>query len=421
MCPSKLAGLEAGALSKDFFLARQPILDRAQNLYAYELLFRNASSGGATVTDDLSATASVIAHVSELGMEQVVGNAHGLLNIDAAVLLSDFIKFLPHDKVILEILETVKATPEVLERVHTLKAARFKFALDDVICDSADVRAFLPLVDLVKVDIMDMPLSTLSALARTLRSPARKLLAEKVETLEQFQLCLDLGFDYFQGYYFAKPVILSGKKLAPSELAIMQLLNLIDSDADNADIERAIKHDALISINLLRLVNTPAAGASARIDSLAQALMLMGRRQLQRWLQILLYAKPGGQFPSPLLQLASTRGKLLELLAGKLRPGQRAFADVAFTVGIMSLMEALFSMPMAELMAKLSIADEVRLALLERKGVYGDMLTLVETVEKLESGTALSALLRQLNIAPEELYALQLAAFEWVNKVTDAH
>lgn len=407
-------------LSKDFFLARQPILDREQHLLAYELLFRSAASGAAGVTDDVAATASVIAHVAELGMEQVVGDKLGFVNIDATVLFSDFIQFLPHDKVVLEILETVEATPGVLARVIEMKAAGFKFALDDVIKDSADVRALKPLVDVIKVDIMGMSYRDLSSLARGLSATGSKLLAEKVETVADFELCLALGFDYFQGYYFAKPVILSGKKLATSELTIMQLLSLINSEADNTAIEKRIKHDALISINLLRLVNTPAAGAKAQIDSLAQALLVLGRRQLQRWLQVLLYAKPGkgGSFSSPLLAMATTRAKLLELIATRLQPGAPGFADAAFSVGVMSLMDTLFSMPMADLLSTITVAHEVADALLRRQGVFGDMLTLVESIELGgAAGPLLPPSLAGLGLSADELYRLQLRAFKWSNKV----
>jgi EAL and modified HD-GYP domain-containing signal transduction protein len=238
-----------------------------------------------------------------------------------------------------------------------------------------------------------------------------------VETLAQFKHCLELGFEFFQGYYFARPVILSGKKIAPSELAILHLLDLINAEADNVELERCIKHDALISLNLLRLVNTPAVGARVRIDTLGQALIVLGRRQLQRWLQILLYVKPGTaqQFTSPLLQLATTRGKLLELMVEKLRPGQRNCADVGFTVGIMSLMDALFSMQMSDVVSSVKVQSEVRDALLFRHGDYGSMLNLVERVENAECGPELVAILRGLRLSAADLNAIQIAAFEWVN------
>jgi EAL and modified HD-GYP domain-containing signal transduction protein len=401
--------------ANQFFLARQPILNRSQRLVAYELLYRNAEINEAIVTDGAAATASVIAHASDLGMEQVVGDQLAFVNVDTTGLMSDFIRFLPNHKVILEVLESVEATPDVLQRLVELKQAGFKFALDDVASASDTVNALRPLMDVIKVDIQQIERGSLPALAHSLRNPQQKLLAEKVETVEEFRECMDLGFEYFQGYYFARPVILSGKKIAPSQMAILHLLDLLNNDAEQREVERSVKHDPLISLNLLRLVNTPAVGARFRINSVGHALIVLGRRQLRRWLQILLYVK-GAEFDTPLLQMATTRGKTMELMMEKVRPGERTSADIGFTVGIMSLMDALFSVRMGEILDCVNVLDEVRDALLHRAGDYGDVLTLIELIERAREGTELTGLLHKLDIAPSDLYAIQLAAFEWVNE-----
>ncbi|HCE10372.1 MAG TPA: EAL domain-containing protein [Oxalobacteraceae bacterium] len=406
---------------KDFFLARQPILNRDQKLVAYELLFRRADVGLAAVTDDLAATASVIAHASELGLETVIGASRGFVNVDAAVLMSDFIEFLPCEKIVLEILETVKITDEVVARVTELVKSGYTFALDDVIVDSPDLHRLLPLVEIIKIDIMGMTQNNLTKLSAQFKFAKKKILAEKVETLEQFNFCLGLGFDYFQGYYFAKPLVLTGKKLSPSQLAIVRLMNLVLADADTVEIERLIKHDASLGLNLLRLVNTPAFLITQRVESLGQALALLGRRQLQRWLQILLYAESGKAdgFTSPLLMLATTRGKLLELIAQKTKPGNRTIADVAFTVGIMSLMDALFNSPMEKILEQITVPDEVKEALLYRSGTYGEMLRLAEYTEHLEeAGQMLPPALKRLQLTNDELYAMQVAAFEWSDSIS---
>jgi EAL and modified HD-GYP domain-containing signal transduction protein len=405
--------------SGDFFLARQPILGRDQHLVAFELLFRTAGSTEANVTDDLAATAAVISHASQLGMEHVVGAQLAFVNVNEVALMSDFVRFLRPDKVILEILETVRATPDIIARVIELKALGFKFALDDVVADSDDVRKLVELVDVIKVDLQGVDPATLPALARALRHEHKKLLAEKVETLEEFNMCLELGFEYFQGFYFARPVILSGKKIAPSEMVILHLLDLVSSEADNLTIELAVKRDALISLNLLRLVNTPAAGVSGRIDSVSQALERLGRRQLQRWLQILLYTTPGAtvELDSPLLQMATTRGKMLELMSKKLWPGERTSADMAFTVGIMSLMDVLFSMSMHDILDTVVVADEVRAALLDREGEFGEMLKVVELLETGKCGKALTQALRKLDLTAKDMCKIELAAFEWVGEL----
>ena len=403
---------------QDFFLARQPILNRDQRLVAYELLFRSTAENQAMITGDaVAATATVIAHASDLGMEQVVGLQLAFINVDAVALMSDFIGFLPHHRVVLEILETVRPTPALLARISELRQAGFRFALDDVVLDTPDVQQLLPLVDVIKVDIAQLAPDELPRLAQVLAVSRKKLLAEKVETMAQFEQCLALGFDFFQGYYFARPVILSGKRMSASELAILHLLELIQGNADNRELERCIKHDAMIGLNLLRLVNTPAVSAGVRVDTLGQALLLLGRRQLQRWLQILLYVRPGtsAQFTSPLLQLATTRGKLLELMTEKLRPGQHQYADIGFTVGIMSLMDTLFSMQMSEVVSSVRVNSKVSDALLFRHGELGNMLALVEQVEQADGGPATAAMLEQLQLSEHELTAIQMAAYAWVN------
>jgi EAL and modified HD-GYP domain-containing signal transduction protein len=407
-------------LSDEFFLARQPILGRDQHLVAYELLFRAAGEhDDARLTDGAAATAAVISHASQLGLEQVVGKQLAFVNVDDVVLMSDFVRFLPPHKVILEILETVKPTEPLLARVAELKELGFKFALDDVIDHSEEVEKLLGLVDIVKIDLQGVAPEALGHLTASLHKSGKKLLAEKVETQQEFRLCLELGFDYFQGYYFARPVILSGRKITPSEMGILHLLELINSDADDAVIETAVKRDPLISLNLLRLVNSRAAGPEHRIESVAEALTGLGRKQLRRWLQILMFAAPGSkvELTSPLLQLATTRGKLLELMSLQVRPDDVVGAERAFTVGIMSLADALFSMPMADILDNVELADDVRAALLERAGDLGAMLDVVERLEKADTGRQFTAALRKLRLTSKQVRDIELAAFDWVREL----
>lgn len=406
---------------KEFFLARQPILNRDQGITAYELLFRRATTGPADVADNMSATASVIAHASELGLENVVGETLAFVNVDDAMLMSDVIRFLPHEKIVLEILETVELNDALIDRVAELAGAGYKFALDDIVADSPELQKILPLLSIIKVEITDMTKVELQGLANRFKNGKVLLLAEKVETVEQFHACLEAGFEYFQGYYFAKPVVLTGKKLDPSQMAVMQLLTLIVADADTSEIERVIKQDASLGLTLLKLVNTPAFGAGKRVDSLSQALMMLGRRQLQYWLQILLYAEPhkGVNFVSPLLVLATTRGKLMELVASKLRPGNHSLANVAFTVGIMSLMDTLFGQPMDKILENFAVGEEVSDALLYRRGFYGDLLTLACDIERIEEhGEELVPLLEKLHFPIEDLHKLQMEALEWSDRIS---
>ena len=403
---------------RNFYLARQPMLDRNQALFAYELLFRSTPNNSAEIDTDLAATAAVLAHAAQLGLPRAVGDACAFLNVDTEVLMSDIFAFLPRERTVIELVGSVEATEPVLWRLAELSGHGFKFAAEASVHGSRLGR-LLPLLDYVKIDLRAMPVVTMLSLVPRLRGTGKRLIAEKVESQAEYKTCLDLGFDYFQGFYFARPSVIAGRKLSPSQLALVELMNLVVSDADNSVIERAIKRDVTLSINLLRIVNTPAAGLRQRIDSLGQALIVIGRRQLQRWLQIMLYAEPGnrGHTQTSLLMLASTRARLLELLAGRLRPGQRHVADMAFTVGIMSLMDALFCVPMADLVEQIPVSDEVAQALLRRSGFFGELLRLAESFERMEEGDDMLPALGELAASGDDLMELEMAAFEWSGQV----
>lgn len=417
---------------RDFYLGRQPVLDRNQALYGYELLFRNAgpdsgaSAPGAAqagIADapgaGLSATATVIAHTAQLGLARAIGDATCFLNVDADVLASDIFAFLPRDRTVLEIVPAVRPNDGVLARLAELAGHGFRFAMDGVSDDDARLQRLLPLVDFVKLDMRTIPRDTLADLVARLQGMDKLLVAEKVETRSVYETALDLGFDYFQGYYFARPAVLGGRKLSPSQLAVLDLMQLVMSDVDNADIERAVKRDVTLALNLLRLVNTPAVGARQRIDSIGQALLVLGRRQLQRWLQIMLYAEPAtrGHNQTPLLMLATTRGRLMELLAQRLRPGQRTVADVAFTVGIMSLMDVLFGIPMNDIVEQIPVGEEIRAALTGRAGFFGELLKLAECIEQADSDEFVLPTLRGLAISGDDMVEMEMSAFQWSDSV----
>jgi len=382
---------------QQLFLGRQPILDREQRLVAYELLFRSGTRNAADVTDGVQATATVIANAfSELSVGDALGNCRGFINVDEDFLFSDMLELLPRQSVVLEILETVRPTPEVIARCQDLKGKGFTLALDDVIQLAPEFAELLALVEIVKVDIQPLSRVELIQLVTRLRPYQKQLLAEKVDSRQQMEQCLKLGFNLFQGYYFAKPTIIAGRKLEHSQLALMKLMGLLLSDADTTELEEALKPEPGLTVNLLRMTNSAGAGTTVKITSLRHAITVLGRRQLQRWLQLLLFASnhPHGT-ASPLLQLAATRGRLMEILAENLEPGNHALADRAFMVGIMSLMPALVGQEMADIVRPLGLLPEVSTALCAGAGRLGQMLALTaasEQGEPEEISTALAAL-----------------------------
>jgi len=417
--PARLDEASQPLRMRNFFLARQPVLDRNQALFGYELLFRGSPQGPADFESGLSASASVIHHASQLGLPRAIGDATAFINVDKDALMSDMFAFMPRERTVLEIVSSVEPDVDVIDRMTHLASHGFRFAAEAA-AHGAALSRLLPVIDFVKMDLRALPIVTLLSLAPRLRTTGKRLVAEKVENLTEYRTCLDVGFDYFQGYYFAKPSVIAGRKLSPSQTTVLDLMSLITSDADNAEIEQVVKREVTIGLNLLRLVNTPAVGAGRRIESISQALTLLGRRQLQRWLQILLFAEPDvrGHSQSPLLMLATTRARLMELLAQRLRPAQRNVAEIAFTVGMMSLMDTLFCIPMRDIVEQIPVIDEVRAALLSRTGFFGELLKLAESIERMDDQPDdMLAGLKSLAFDGDDLAELEVAAFEWSDKV----
>jgi len=405
---------------EEIFIGRQPILGRGHELFAYELLFRSGrQKNSAEVQDDLQASASVISHAfADLGVEQALGPYKGFINCDASLLLSDLLEALPSDKIVLEVLETVEITAEIVERCRALKALGYTLALDDFVNYEEKFRPLIDLVDIVKVDLMPLDAAGLEATTRALQKWPPQLLAEKVDSREMADTCHALGYSYFQGYYFAKPTIIAGKKLGHSQLSLMRLLGLVLEDAETSLLESVLKAEPGLTVNLMRLTNSAAAGLRTTITSIRHAIAVLGRRQLQRWLQLLLYTSPSGnRVVSPLLQLAASRGRLMELLAGKLHPGRGDFEDMAFMTGIMSLMPTLMSVSLEEILRGIEISTGVREALEAHGGELGTMLKLTEALEA-GDGPGCSEITRQLpGLDATTINTCLAQALAWANNI----
>lgn len=400
----------------EIFLGRQPILDIDQRTVAYELLFRSGHTTMSGVTDDHQATSTVIINtISHIGVDSVLDIHSGFINVSRSLLMSDTIELLPRERMVLELLETVEIDGEVVERCRQLKERGYRLALDDFEYSPA-YDALFPLVEIIKFDVM---LSSKSSITHTLQRlklwPHLKMLAEKVETAEEFEHFKTLGFHYYQGYFFAKPSVLSAKKSNPSQVTLVRALSLIMGDAELNEIERVFKESPDLMLGLLRLVNSVGMGLARKIGSLHQALVVLGRRQLQRWVQLLLYARDGGSVSSPLMQLAAVRAKLMELLSQSHADKSHATEDAkdhAFMAGILSLVDVALGGKMEEVLDQLGLIDEVRNAILKREGFLGRLLLLTEKLE-IEDFDAVETLTHELGISPIHLQEAQVAAMQW--------
>lgn len=403
---------------QQFFLARQPILDRNESLCAFELLFRRGNNAAnADVSDDTQATAQVMLNAfGDLGIANVLGKHKGFINLDAKFLFSDTVELLPRQQVVLELLESVVIDDAVIARCCELKAMGFCLALDDVLelCD--EIKPLLGIADIVKLDLMQIDPARLPALVKCFRQYPVKLLAEKVEDREQGRRCMEMGFDMFQGYYFARPETLSGKRSDPSKTVLLRILTLMLGDAENEKIVNAFKEHPTLAYNLLRMVNSAGNNLAVKINSLSHGLMVLGRRALQRWVQLLLYASKG-EGANPLMQLAATRAKLMELIAQEIRPRDRDYVESAFMVGMLSLLDTLMDEPLNELVPRLNLQEDIEAALLKRSGDIGELLAMCG---ELESGDALAVQTRlraRPGLTADTLNVAQLEALCWANNI----
>lgn len=402
------------------YLARQPILDAARELVAYEILFRSADTDAATVRDDVVATSTVIAHaLGDIGLDRVLGPLDGFLNVDAEFLESDLLETLPPRRIVLELLERRMIESATAERCSALRRRGFRIAVDSFIGNFDELESLGDAIDVVKVDFHNLDPLLVPEIVAQLRPLGVTLVAEKVETAEQFELARSLGFPYFQGFHFARPQVLSARRAQPAQLALMRILTLAAQDGELARIEAEFKRHPTLSVGLLRLVNSAGLTRGQKITSLRHALTMLGLRQLTVWLQLLLYTADRGNrsLSSPLLQLAAVRGKLMELVATSMQGADRQAADLAFMTGILSPMDALLGIPIEEIVASLGLPDPVCAALLRREGRLGALLRLAIALERPDGVEVRSVLEALPAVNRSRLLHVQLHAMTWAGQL----
>jgi EAL and modified HD-GYP domain-containing signal transduction protein len=369
------------------------------------------------------ATSTVVANAfAEIGLAQVIGPVDGYLNVDTEFLYSELIEALPPDRIVLELYEQRIVDEATITRCRELRKRGYRIALDDFVGNFDELDKLLPSVDVVKVDFHRIDPLLVPMIVKMLRRFSVKLIAEKIETPAQFAQAQSLGIDLFQGFHFAHPQVISAKRAKPAKMALLRLLALAMDDGDLRKIEDEFKRHPNLSVNLLRLVNSAAMRRAQSVSSLRHALVLLGRRQLRVWLQLLLYTADRGDrgFASPLLQLAAVRGKLMELLATRQAAPDGTLKELAFITGILSLMAVLLEIPHVEILRELNLPVPVETALLQREGEIGEWLTLAEGLEREDGKTVSDALGRIGNVDHAELVQMQLAAYQWANEIAVA-
>lgn len=416
----------APAVQPIAYLGRQPILDGAGALTAYELLFRGGAHNSAEIDDDRIATAQVMTRtMGQLGVSAVLGRHYGYVNVSRELLFDDTIHLLPPDRFVLEVLEHVQFDEALVARLALLRADGYRIALDDVSAMTGNVAMALPCADIVKIDFLQTGREALPRLVAQIRAADKTLIAEKVETREDFDFARSLGFDLFQGYFFARPEVLKVPGVRAPRMALVRLLALVAGDVGVAELERELRNHPDVVVQLLRLVNSSAYAPGRPIASLREAVLAAGTRQIARWAQLLLYAS-GRDLPwgsDPLVELAGTRSHFMELAARSLYPNNPDFADAAFMTGIFSLVHVLVGSTPAHTLERLGLAKPISRAVDGYQGELGTLLRVAMSAERGDHAAA-QAITAEVGgafeaLTPRLVAELNLWAGAWFSACSD--
>ena len=360
-------------------IGRQPIYGDDVKVFAYELLYRGGGGNQANFVDGDSATANVVLNTFlEIGLEQVVGHNHkAFINITRSILLQKLCHAIPADRVVLEILEDIEPDPPILDAITELADLGYTIALDDFVFHES-LRPLVALANYVKVDIQNLSRETLEEHVRLLRHYPVKLLAEKVESHEEFEFCRSLGFDYYQGYFFCKPKIVEGRKVPSNRVSLLMLLSkLQDQTIEVSKLEEVIKSDLSLSFKILKYVNSAYCGLPKKVDSIGQAACMVGVDRLRMWATLMALAS-FEEKPTELLVMAVIRAKMSEFLGAAL--GQDR-TERFFMTGLFSVLDAFFDCEISEILDSLPLSPEISMALLTRAGLLGQTLNCVTAYE----------------------------------------
>lgn len=366
---------------RDIFLGRQAIFDRKMQLYAFELLFRSSKRNSSDVPNEIdgdSATSEVLLNTFiEIGLERIAGPHQVFIN-----LTRNFFLHLPEipfekERVVLELLEDIPVDARLLQAVEKLHRAGHRLALDDYTFEPG-WDPLLPFVDIVKVDVLSLSIQDIRQQIPRLRKHGVKLLAEKIETREDHEQLLELDFDFFQGFYFSRPTVLQGKRLDENQMVVLRLVSELNNpEVTINELERLITQDASLSYKILRYINSAAIGMPQQVSSIRKAVILMGLSRIRAWTTLLALCRLDNK-PQIHFITALVRAHMCERLVQK----QGGCApDMAFTVGLLSILDLLLDRPLAEIVDDLALSDEIRAALLEYQGVAGRALHCAKSYE----------------------------------------
>ena len=349
--------------------ARQPILDAAWTTRGHELLFRQPDGTAGPIDDARRATAHVIVSAfTDVGLDRVAGDCPVWINVSRDFLMTVNPLPLPHDRVVLELLESITPDDELLDRLDVLRAQGYRFALDDFEYRE-ELEPLIECASFVKLDVRALGLDGVKLGIQRLTGTGCRIVGEKVETIEERDALLEMGVDLFQGYFFERPNLVTGRPAPASAMDRLQMATKLQGEPSFEDVERMVMMDPGLSVRLLRFVNSAGTGLRSRVSSLRQALVLVGAKTVQQWALLVLLTDIGRTRPA-VLATGLVRARLCQSLA----KDAGADKDAMTAVGLLSVVDALLDAPLDEIIADLPLTAELQDAIVHRTGPMGELL-----------------------------------------------
>ena len=398
---------------KNIFIARQPILDRLNKTYAYELLFRSGFENAFDSLDgDLASTMLLTNSFFIFGMDEITGGKRAFINFTKKLILNETAAMFPCELMAVEILENIVPDSEFIEACRQLKRKGYKLVLDDFIFHN-NLKPLMDIADIIKIDFTQSRPDDILRLKDMVNMKRVRFLAEKVETKEQYRDAFDLGYSLFQGYFFCKPVIIAGKDIPGYKVNFMRIIQEINEpEADFGHLETIIKHDLALSYKFLQLINSAAFGFYSKITSIKQALSLLGINEFKKWVSLLALSGMGDDKPRELISLSIVRARFCEEVARTL--GLRDETSDLFFMGMFSLIDAFIDKPMDSILRELPVSRPVKQALLGQKNRYRAIYEMLIAYEK-GNWDRFNGFAELLKIDEESVSRIYLDSISWAN------
>ncbi len=409
------------------FLSRQPILDKEEHTVFYDLFYLDQNLESDFIDDRYASTSVLSSVLNKFGIKSIVGDHSAFIKVDNTFLLHDLIFSIPKEYFIISILEQVEITSPILKRIEKLKKDGYRLSLNDIALSVDNINKFrdiLKYMDFIKIDILRTGITLTEQNLHLLEDISAKKIATKLETAKDFNFAAQNGFDYFQGFYFAKPIILNNATLDVAQASVLNLTSKLMSDESSIEeIAAEFEQNYALTIQLLKFINSGAFHFRERLTSIKHILTLLGRQKLSQWLMLMIYAKSIVNNPSmesPLLLMVKNRTELMVKLLKLIEKNvSKELESEAYFVAVLSLADTLFSVPEEMILNELNVSQNIKNAILKRAGLLGEIYELIRNIEQIKT-VNIEAFVQKYNLEADSISKVVSESMSNVNELEES-